>query len=441
MKRNIRLFLLIALSAFFTVGCSKEAPEKTEEEQATTEQVAFDDVKVEDYTILSYSELEVLAYEGDTEAQVMLGRSLEYGTEDIKQNFTEAISWYQMASDSGNVEGTCALGYFYLNGAGVDKDLDKAEALFNLAIENGSINAKVGLARVMLVRGNYEALTVDESIQEDDEQTEIASQDSEEKPKEKETKEKESKEKDSKEDKKNTESGDGSEEEPELTEIDQIVELLTVAQQAGDLDGGYYLGHIYEKGIGVVADYKKAFDYYNRVAKSSSTALNDRDAINLSNIAIGLMYVKGEGVEANSETALEYFTAASEGGSPKANYYIGQMYESGIGVDKDYEKAMEYYLQAAELNYAPALNQVGYLYYNGYGVDVDFASAVYYQKLAALQGYSIAQVNLGFLYENGYGVERNLETALAYYEMAAASGYEGATEAVVRVKSQINEEM
>ena len=101
---------------------------------------------------------------------------------------------------------------------------------------------------------------------------------------------------------------------------------------------------------------------------------------------------------------------------------------------------MEFYLKAADMDYAPALNQVGYLYYNGYGVDVDFASAVYYQKLAALQGYAIAQVNLGFLYENGYGVERNLETALAYYEMAADSGYEGAMEAVVRVKAQINEE-
>ena len=32
----------------------QEVEEKTEEEQATTEQVAFDDVEVEDYTILSY---------------------------------------------------------------------------------------------------------------------------------------------------------------------------------------------------------------------------------------------------------------------------------------------------------------------------------------------------------------------------------------------------
>ncbi len=448
MKRNIRLFLLISLAAFTITGCSKEVEEKTEEEQATTEQVAFDDVEVEDYTILSYSELEVLAYEGDTEAQVMLGRMLEYGTEDVKQNFYEALSWYQMASDSGNVDGTCALGYFYLNGIAVEKDLDKAEELFNLAIENGSVNAKVGLARVLLVKGDYEVLATAEAVGEDgtleagseNSDKETATKDSN-----KETT-KDSYDKDkSKSDSKKNDSAEASDEEDaeaeEPTELDQIVDLLTVAQQAGDLDGGYYLGYIYEKGIGVIADYKKAFDYYNRVTKSQSTALNDRDAINLSNIALGLMYVKGNGVEEDSEAALNYFTAASDNNSAKASYYIGQMYENGIGVDKDYEKAMEFYLKAAELDYAPALNQIGYLYYNGYGVDVDFASAVYYQKLAALQGYSIAQVNLGFLYENGYGVERNLETALSYYEMAAASGYEGATEAVVRVKAQINEEM
>lgn len=434
MKRYLHLCAILGICSLTLFGCGKKEEEEEIDAVDTTEQVAFDDVAVEDYTVLKYNELEVLAYEGDTDAQVMLGRMLEYGNEEVKQNFYEALSWYQMASDSGNVDGTCALGYFYLNGAAVDVDLNKAEELFITAIENGSTNAKVGLARVMIVKGGY---TKTESTESEDVLAAASNSTDSNKDVSTETVQSSTKEKDEK----NIDSSEESESDEEITELDQIVNLLTEAQQAGDLDGGYYLGYIYENGIGVIADYKKAFDYYNRVAKSSSTALNDRDPINLSNIALGLMYVKGEGVEENSETALEYFTAASDNNSAKASYYIGQMYENGIGVDKDYEKAMEYYLKASELDYAPALNQVGYLYYNGYGVDVDFASAVYYQKLAALQGYSIAQVNLGFLYENGYGVERNLETALSYYEMAAASGYEGATEAVVRVKAQINEEM
>lgn len=408
MKRHIRLLVLLAMCSFTCIACGKKDDEEVVDTGDTTEQVAFDDVEVEDYTVLKYNELEVLAYEDDTEAQVMLGRMLEYGTDEVKQDFTEAISWYQMASDSGNADGTCALGYFYLTGTGIDQDLDKAMELFDTAIEGGSVNAYVGKARVLLAKQDL----VDEDVEDDLETKEKSESKSE-----------------------------STEDEETASPEEEIFDLFYKAQISGDLDGAYYLAYSYENGIGTEVDFKKAFDYYSRVTKSDSTDLADQYAKNLANTAIGLLYMKGYGVEADSEQAIAYFTTASENGYAKASYYLGQIYENGLGVDRDYEQAMEYYLLAADLDYAPALNQLGYMYYNGFGVDVDFASAVYYQKLAALQGYAIAQVNLGFLYENGYGVERNLETALSYYEMAADSGYEGAMEAVVRVKAQINEEM
>ncbi|WP_028242619.1 tetratricopeptide repeat protein [Pseudobutyrivibrio ruminis] len=408
MKRNIQLFLILCMCSLALSAC-KNKEEKVDDND-TTEQVALDDVEVEDYTVLNYNELEVLAYEGDTDAMVMLGRMLEYGADDVKQSFTEAISWYQMASDSGNIDGTCALGYFYLTGTGVDKDLDKALELFDSAIEGGSANAYVGKARVLL-----EQLDIEQSVDEDS-ITNTANNDNSE--------------------------ADSEDDEAVIPEEEKnIYDLFYKAQISGDVDGAYYLGYAYENGIGIAVDYKKAFDYYSRAAKYNSTDLADQNAINKANVALGLLYVKGEGVDADSEQAITFFETASNNNYAKGSYYLGQIYENAVGVDRDYEKAMEYYLMAADLDYAPALNQIGYMYYNGYGVDVDFASAVYYQKLAALQGYAIAQVNLGFLYENGYGVERNLETALSYYEMAADSGYEGAMEAVVRVKAQINEEM
>ena len=414
MRRNIRLFMILALSSFMLVSCGKKEEEEVIDTGDTTEQVAFDDVEVEDYTVLKYNELEVLAYEDDTDAQVMLGRMLEYGTEDVKQDFTEAISWYQMASDSGNVDGTCALGYFYLTGTGVDQDLDRAMELFDSAIEGGSVNAYVGKARVLLAQ-------LDMSEDEEPDSDSDSGTDT----------------------KATADAADETEAEEDVIPEEQkeIYDLFYKAQIGGDVDGAYYLAYSYENGIGTAQDYKKAFDYYSRAAKSDSTDLADQYAKNKANTALALFYINGYGVDVDTEKAIEYLTAASDNGYAKASYYLGQVYENGLGVDKSYEQALEYYLIAADLDYAPALNQVGYMYYNGYGVDVDFASAVYYQKLAALQGYAIAQVNLGFLYENGYGVERNLETALSYYEMAADSGYEGAMEAATRVKAQINEEM
>ena len=349
MKRKLNVFFLAALMASLSMSCFKVVAQAEEDVVDTTEQVAFDDVEVEDYTVLSYSELEVLAYEGDTEAQVMLGRMLEYGTEDVRQNFAEAISWYQMASDSGNPEGTNALGYFYLTGTGIDKDLNRAKELFQTAVDGGIVNAKVGLARVMLAEGDYEALAL-QNLMEQEELKQDESKKEEVKEEKQENKKEEPKQEDSK--KEETEDNDQEQQSEEETsseennELAQIVNLLTEAQKAGDLDGGYYLGYIYEKGIGVTQDYKKAFDYYNRVVKSTSTALNDRDSINLSNISLGLMYIKGYGVEANTEVALGYFQTASDNWSAKASYYIGQMYENAIGVDKDYEKAEDLYMRA-----------------------------------------------------------------------------------------------
>ena len=227
MKRNIRLFLVLCMCSLAFTSCGKQEEEVAEDVVDTTEQVALDDVEVEDYTVLKYNELEVLAYEGDTDAMVMLGRMLEYGADDVKQSFTEAISWYQMASDSGNIDGTCALGYFYLTGTGVEKDLEKASELFDTAIEGGSVNAYVGKARTLLM---------ERDISEDSEAAEVID--------------------DSKKD--STE----SDEEDSISEEDKaIYDLFYKAQIAGDVDGAYYLGYAYENGIGTPVDYKKAYEY------------------------------------------------------------------------------------------------------------------------------------------------------------------------------------
>ncbi len=424
-KRNIQIFLTILMAAALFTGCSDSDSSTVDETPDTTEQVVDDEVQ--DYSVLSYKELEVLAYEGDVEAEYMLAQMLEYGNGDVEQDFEEAYNWYKEASDAGNADATCALGYFYLNGIYVEQDLDQATELFNTAIEAGSINANVGLGRTILAGLDLTDTTDEDAI---DDTTDDSSDDS-------------------------------TEDVEKESDLATVYSLFSTAADASDLDGMYYLGFLYENGYGVTADLDNALSYYVQVADSGSTDIDDQLAINMANTEIALIYIEEiEAAESESteesdeaddtedteedtidiEDVTERLTTASDNGYAKASYYLGQIYENGIEVDKDYEKAMEYYLVAADSDFAPALNQIGYMYYNGLGVDVDFASAVYYQKLAALQGYAKAQVNLGFLYENGYGVERNLETALEYYEMAAEADYEGAMEAVVRVKAQINEE-
>lgn len=410
MKR-IGVFLIAIMSATALLGCSSNT-ESQEEIPQTTEQII--EAEISDYSALSLSELEVLGYDGDPEAMYELGLRYEYGTEEVKQDFAKAMDWYSQAADLDHAPSKCALGYFYLTATSVGRDLDRAAEYFESAIELGNINAKVGLARTKLAMLTDEELTeiteyynsnpTEEADETDDEAT-------------------------------------PAEPAPSIQKSNEIFSLVKEAEATGDIDGIYFMGYLYQKGIGVRADAVKARNLFLKVAASDSTELLDQYVINLANTELGLMYMDSESELYDEATAFTYFEAAADNGFAKANYYIGQIYENGLGVDKDYEKALDYYLEAAESDYAPALNQIGYLYYNGYGVDVDFSSAVYYQKLAALQGYAPAQVNLGFLYENGFGVERNLETALSYYELAAEANYEGASEAVVRVRAQMNEEI
>ncbi len=435
----ISLLLILSLGA-----CANE--QKTEEKEERTETL-FDEVS--DYTKLDASDLEVLAYEEDSEAQYRLGVLYEYGIDDVNQDFAKSLEWYTKAAEFDNADAINAIGYFYLNGCGVDVDLKLAEEYFSRAAELGSVNSNVGLGRAILASfseneisrikflSNQENVKKDEALNTADKQadSDIATN-------EKETIEVNKvslQEIDEQQGLYTTKSDKMRSDDILLKKAQQVVEYFRKAEISKDLDGTYYYGYLLENGIGLPQNPTKAKAFYQNVVAVDSDKIEDQLAINQSNVALGLLYMKGNGVVEDQEKAIEFFKYAADNGYAKAQFYIGQCYENGYGVDKDYEKALENYQLAADQNFAPALNQIGYLYYNGYGVDVDFSSAVYYQKLASLQGYAPAEVNLGYLFENGYGVERNLETALYYYELAADAGYEGATEAVVRVRAQMNE--
>ena len=433
MKRFISIVFVVIFSVFLYLVASQGDFDTAQEEfisEESTLEINDDSIDIDK---LSYQELEVLAYEDDAEAQYAIAQMLEYGTDTLSQDLTQALHWYQQAAAHDYADAYAALGYFYLTGTVVDQDIDSAMAYFDQAIALGSLDAKVGLGRAKLSALPTEAFELEEDVEVlEDSATEEISQESNGGQK---TSDKNNPASDS-----DIDAGDNDGSLDYASVKKEIFDLFKAAQMAGSVDGAFYLGYSYEYGIGTDIDLSKAISYYNEAATSQSEDLRDQYGINIANVTLGLMYMNGNGVDSDSTKALEYFTIASDRGFSNAMYYIGQMYENGMEVDQDYEIAMDYYMQAADLDYAPALNQIGYLYFNGYGVDVDFSSAVYYQKLAALQGYAPAQVNLGFLYENGYGVERNLETALSYYELASDSGYEGAAEAATRVRAQLNEE-
>ena len=329
-----------------------------------------------DYLSMTEKELLVLAYDGDAEACYRLGVLYDYGAGDAQQNFTSALEWYRTADAYGHPQAAAAIGYLYLNGCGAEQDADMAKQYFNRAVGLGDPQGYVGLGRAGLdTEGN---------------ETEIFAN-------------------------------------------------IKTAKDAGVLDGKYYLGYLYEKGIGTKRRPKRAYRLYEKTAGSDSERIEDQYAIHAARTRLGILYMEGIGVEADRSAARDQFEQAADDGYAMAQYYLGIIYEMGYGVPVDYARALDYFEQVAQQDYAPALNEIGCMYFDGRGVETNYEQAVYYQKLAAALGYEKAQVNLGYLYENGYGVEQNLQTALTYYQMAEETGYAGADEAEARVRARLEE--
>lgn len=376
-KRIIGILFMLVLSSSL-IACKSG---KTSNKESTNTEDADESQEQEevDYAELSESDLEVMAYDDDAKACYYLGLLYDYGSDDVEKQPVIACSWYKKAADLGYAEGYTALGYVYLNGIGEEANLDTAREYFQKGIDAGDQESLVGMGR------SY----IDDNV--DENSTALAYQ------------------------------------------------YISQAYNALLPDGVYYMAYLYEKGIGVDADLSSALKLYQQVDEMSDLSKTNEYLVNAANTRMGIIHVSDNPDVKDDQLALDYFQVAADEGYSVAEYYLGIMYMRGCGIDQSYDDALDWFQKAADKDYAPALNQLGCLYFNGYGVDVDYSQAVYYQKLAAAQDYTPAQINLGYMYENGFGVEKNLDTALAYYKLAADKSYEGASEAVARVESLMNE--
>ena len=78
-----------------------------------------------------------LAQAGDLEAQFIVG-DIAFNNKD----FVEAVQWLEAAAGQGHVDATFALGLCYLDGLGVEKNLERASGCALLAAEQGHAHAQ-----------------------------------------------------------------------------------------------------------------------------------------------------------------------------------------------------------------------------------------------------------------------------------------------------------
>jgi len=109
------------------------------------------------------------------------------------------------------------------------------------------------------------------------------------------------------------------------------------------------LGLMYEEGIGVEKDLKKAFEWYKLSANQGLTKAE---------FNLALCYKMAKGCQRDYVKAIEYFTKATCQEHNRSFYHLGDMYEKGIGVEADISIALANYKNSALHGYKPAYKKL-----------------------------------------------------------------------------------
>ena len=195
---------------------------------------------------------------------------------------------------------------------------------------------------------------------------------------------------------------------------DEAVKLFFESASQENEEGQNILGYCYEFGYGLEIDKVKAKELYEK----SALAGNVEAQYNL-----GRCYEFGYDGKIDISQAIEWYKKAANQNNMYAQYRLGVCYEEGSGVEEDIFKAVEWYKKSAKQEYAQAQYQLGDCYEEGKGVEKNIAKAIELYLKSAEQGYAVAQYNLGLCYEFGEGVEQDFVKSAEWYEKSAEQGH------------------
>jgi TPR repeat protein len=111
------------------------------------------------------------------------------------------------------------------------------------------------------------------------------------------------------------------------------------AADHGDANGAFYVGTMYDAGIGVHENYAQALQWYKRAAKLGSA---------VATFNVGVMYDAGKGVAADPAEAAIWYGQAAQRGYARADYNLALLYQDGIGVKRDHTRAARLFQVAAQ---------------------------------------------------------------------------------------------
>ena len=192
------------------------------------------------------------------------------------------------------------------------------------------------------------------------------------------------------------------------------LEWIRKSADQGNINGISWLGWYYENGEGgLEQDLKEAFNYRLKAAEKGSV---------YDMLRVGIFYSSGTGVENDLDKAFEYFLKAAKLGNTDAMFPTANCYQNGHGTEKNYKEAFKWYKKCAERGNTSAMNNIGSLYLNGDGIAKDEKEAFRWFLKAAENGNSWSQRVIGDFYHDGVGTDADKTKAFEWYKKGAENG-------------------
>ena len=259
----------------------------------------------------AYEDLLIKANDGDSRAQYLIGCFYYYGRR-VETNHSIASNWFKKSAEQNLVDAQTILGYQYMYGDGVIKDIEKAIELLEKAQAQGSAYACFLLGKIYhfdsqkrnrFTASGYYVWAIEMGSTEAKRYRADMYMDT----------------------------GDYKE----------ALDLYVRALKEGCVESAYNAANIFEYGRGCNVNNELAFNLYLHAAQNE---------VMMAQHNVGAYYYNAKYVEKDIQKAFEWYLKAANQGSAMSQYNIGMMYYNG-DLTQDLEVALAWFKKSFESGY------------------------------------------------------------------------------------------
>lgn len=316
-----------------------------------------------------------------------------YAFSEEKYDYQKAVDYANIAAEDDDINGYSTLGFLYLNGKGVEKNVELALENYKMAAAFGDEGAMNQIGFIFMGSEDFEA-NPEQSFYWFNEAA-----------------------------KKGHDFGlfnlgycyqNGFGVERDMA---KAAECFKKAAELGHIDAMYQLGSYYQN---FLIDTDKAKMWYQKAAESGHA-----ESLN----CLGVIYSD----MGDFKEAVKCFKKAVEQEAPMAYLNLATCYRDGTGIKRNLQKAEELFAKAAEhgvedaseLKKEVVASQEDELIYkaNKYFNKYQYQQAVAIYEELAKKGNPRAQGNYGICILNGFGIKQNIKKGLEYLELSSNQQY------------------